>query len=82
MNVVKLLKKQIEAGKEIVTNDGNIISKDDIRKAALKKYLAGVKAGEIDTAKSFEEYLKENGDAYVSVQEVIDFIEDKEEATE
>lgn len=77
MNVVKLLKKQIENGKDIVMNDGNIISKAEIRKAMLKKYLQGIKVGDIDTAVSFEEYLKANSGEYVSVQEVVDFIEDK-----
>ena len=78
MNVVKLLKKQIEAGKDVVMTDGNIISKEEIRKAMLKKYLTGVKAGEIATTVSFEAYLAENSGEYVSVQEVINFIEDNE----
>lgn len=75
MNVIKMLNKQIEAGKDIVMSDGNIISKEEIRKAMLKKYLAGVKAGEIDTTVSFEAYLKENSGDYVTVQDVIDVIE-------
>lgn len=82
MNVVKLLKKQIENGKDIVMNNGDIISKAEIRKTMLKTYLAGIKVGEIDTAKSFDEWLSENSGEYVSLQEVIDFIEDKEEAAD
>ena len=82
MNVVKMLKKQIENGKDIVMNDGNIISKDEIRKAMLKKYLAGVKSGEVAADVSFEAYLKENSGEYVSLQEVVDFIENKPEDAE
>lgn len=78
MNIVKVLKKQIETGKDVMMNDGNIISKEEIRKATMKKYLAGVKSGEIPTDKSFEQYFAETGDSYVSVQEVIDFIENPE----
>lgn len=82
MNVVKMLKKQIENGKDIVMNDGNIISKAEIRKAMLKKYLAGVKTGEIAADVSFEAYLKENAGDYISLKEVIDFIENKDEENE
>lgn len=36
MNIVNALKKQNEAGKNIVTPDGNVISEDGIKKAAMK----------------------------------------------
>lgn len=82
MNIVKMLEKQIGAGKTIVTADGNIISKDDIRKVAMKQYLAGVKDGSIPTNKSFEEYLNENGGNNATVEEIIDFIKNPTEAEE
>ena len=36
MNIVRVLNKQKENGKEIILADGNIISKDEIRKAYKK----------------------------------------------
>lgn len=75
MNIIKVLKKQIEAGKTIVMPSGDIISKEEIRKTVMKEYLAGVKSGEIPTDKSFEQYTAGTGDSYAGVQEVIDFIE-------
>lgn len=44
MNIVKMLEKQKENGKDIILADGNIISKDEIKKANLKTYLAGLKS--------------------------------------
>lgn len=75
MNIIKTLKKQVESGKDIVMKDGNIISKEDVRKAAMKNYLTGVKAGEIPTTKSFDDYFAEANDACVTVKDVIEFIE-------
>lgn len=87
MNIVKVLKKQIESGKTIVMPSGDIISEEEIKKTAMKEYLAGVKSGEISTDISFSQYLAETGDSYANVQEVIDFIEnpngeDEEDAAE
>lgn len=78
MNIVNALKKQNEAGKNIVTPDGNVISEDGIKKAAMKDYLAGLKAGEITSDISLDDYMKNNAEDYVSVQEIIDFIEGNE----
>ena len=78
MNIINTLKKQNEAGKNIVTPDGNVISEDGIKKAAMKNYLAGLKAGEITSDVSLDDYMKNNAEDYVSVQEIIDFIEGNE----
>ena len=79
MNIVKLLKKQKENGKDIVLADGNIISKDEIKKAHLKAYLAGVKDGSISPSTSLDQYSEEAGNDYVEVDELIKFIEEGEE---
>lgn len=78
MNIINMLKKQNEAGKNIVTPDGNVISEDGIKRAAMKDYLAGLKAGEITSDISLDDYMKINTEDYVSVQEIIDFIEGNE----
>lgn len=78
MNIINMLKKQNEAGKNIVTPDGNVISEDGIKKAAMKDYLAGLKAGEITSDISLDDYMKIHVEDYVSVQEIIDFIEGNE----
>lgn len=76
MNIVKMLKKQKENGKDIILADGNIISKAEIKKAHLKSYLAGVKDGSISPAMSLDQYSAEAGDDFVTVDELIKYIED------
>ena len=79
MNIVKLLKKQKENGKDIILGDGNIISKDEIKKAQLKSYLAGVKDGSISPAMSLDAYCEEAGDDFVTVDEMIKYIEGEDD---
>lgn len=79
MNVINMLKKQSEAGKNIIMPDGNVVSEDGIKKAAMKEYLAGVKDGTISPAISLDTWMKENISDYASVQEVINFIAGTEE---
>lgn len=79
MNIVKMLNKQKEAGKEIVMADGNIISKDEINKANMKAYLAGIKSGEISGDISLIDYAESQKDNYISIDDVIGYIEGKEE---
>lgn len=74
MNIVKVLNKQKENGKEIILADGNIISKDEIRKANMKIYLAGIKSGEIDPEISLADYSRDHGDDYVSIDDVLAYI--------
>lgn len=74
MNIVKMLEKQKENGKDIILADGNIISKDDIKKANLKTYLAGLKAGEISPSMSLDQYSAEAGDNFVTIDDMIDII--------
>lgn len=79
MNIVKMLNKQKEAGKEIVMVDGNIISKDEINKANMKAYLAGIKSGEISSDVSLAAYTESQKDSYIGIDDVIGYIEGKEE---
>lgn len=79
MNIVKMLNKQKEAGKEIVMADGNIISKDEINKANMKAYLAGIKSGEISSDVSLATYAESQKDNYIGIDDVIGYIEGKEE---
>lgn len=79
MNIVKMLNKQKEAGKEIVMADGNIISKDEINKANMKVYLAGIKSGEISSDVSLAAYAESQKDSYIGIDDVIGYIEGKEE---
>ena len=75
MNIVNMLKKQKEAGKNIVMSTGAVVSEDSIKKEATKNYLAGLKSGEISTSVSLDEYMKENAANCVTVDEVIEIIE-------
>lgn len=76
MNLVKLLRKQKENGKEIIMPDGNIISKNDIEKSNMKSYLAGIKDGSISPTTSLQQYSEENGNDFATIDEVIKFIEE------
>ena len=82
MNIVKILNKQKEAGKEIVMQDGNIISKSEIDKANLKAYLAGIKSGEISPETSLKDYAASQSGNYVSIDDVIGYIQDDAEDEE
>lgn len=79
MNIVKMLNKQKENGKDIILADGNIISKDEIKKAHLKAYLAGVKDGYISPATSLDQYSADACDDFVTIDEMIEFIEGKDQ---
>lgn len=79
MNIVKMLNKQKETGKEIVMADGNIISKDEIQKANMKAYIAGIKSGEIPADTSLADYSKEHESDHVSIDDVIGYIAGDEE---
>lgn len=79
MNIVKQLKKQIELGKTLVLEDGNTIKLEDVKKPLMKEYLAGIKSGEITPDTSFNDYCESNKTDLLTVQEIIDFIEGKED---
>lgn len=80
MNIVKVLKKQIQAGNTIMLANGDVVKPEEISKALLKSYIAGVKSGEIAADKSFADYQKEKNADQLTVQEVIDFIENPDGA--
>lgn len=82
MNIVKVLKKQIEAGKTVILANGDAVKSEDISKSLMKSYLSGVKSGEIAEDKSFAEYQKEKSKDQLTIQEVIDFIENPGEHAE
>lgn len=75
MNIVNMLKKQKEAGKNIVMANGAVVSEDNLKKETTKNYLAGLKAGEIASSVSLDEYMKENSAASVTVDDIIEIIE-------
>lgn len=74
MNILKVLEKAIDNEKTLITADGNMIAEDEIKKAATKEYLAGIKSGEISAETSLAAYMKEAGEDMLTVKEVIDFI--------
>lgn len=74
MNIVKVLNKQIEAGKTVVLPNGDMVKSEDIDKSLMKDYLAGVKSGAISPEVSFKEYAAEKTATQLTVQEVINFV--------
>ena len=75
MNIVKMLKKQIEAGRTVVLENGNTVKPEDVNKPLMKEYLAGMKAGTIGDDVSFKDYCENNKQEQLTVQEIIDFIQ-------
>lgn len=82
MNIVKMLKKQIEAGRTVVLENGSTVKPEDVNKPLMKDYLAGIKSGKIGADVSFKDYCENNKKEQLTVQEIIDFIENPEEDTE
>lgn len=82
MNIVSMLKKQIDAGKNVVMSNGAVVSVDNIKKEATKNYIAGLKAGEIAPSVSLDDYMKENTSNYVTAQDIIDIVENGIEEAE
>lgn len=79
MNIVKMLKKQIEAGRTVVLENGSTVKPDEVNKPLMKNYLAGIKDGTIGADVSFKDYCENNKKEQLTVQEIIDFIEGTEE---
>lgn len=82
MNVVKVLEKQLAAGKDVIMADGAVVGKDEIRKAAMKQYLAGVKSGEISPAKSFDDYVNEMTQDVLPVEDAIAYLKGEDAGDE
>lgn len=77
MNIVKQLEKQITDGNTIVKENGDIVSLEKLQKVVLKEYNKDVKAGVINPMeKSFSEYFYDSVEEYLTVEEVLSFIED------
>lgn len=75
MNIIKVLKNQIEKGNEYVDLEGNILSTEKIKKKSLKDYNTMIKSSDIDPyEKSFKEYFMDDIDEYLTVDCLIDFI--------
>lgn len=79
MNVIKTLKKQIEVGNTLILADGTTVKPENANKALMKNYLAGIKDGSIGTDVSFKDYAANNQGDTLTVQELIDFIENGDE---
>ena len=79
MNIITQLKKQIEIGKTVVLENGSTVRPEDTNKPLMKDYLAGIKAGTIGTDVSFKDYCENNKSDFLTVQEILDFIEGTED---
>ena len=75
MNLIKSLEKQLEEGKNLVAENGEIFGAEKLQKVALKEFNALVKKKEIDPMeKSFKEFFFDSYENYLTVDEVISFI--------
>lgn len=75
MNIIKSLEKQVQEGKNLVSENGDIFGAEKLQKVALKEYNAMVKKKEINPMeKSFKEFFFDSYDNYLTVDEIIAFI--------
>lgn len=75
MNLIKSLEKQLEVGKNLVDENGEVFGAEKLQKKALKEYNALVKKHEVDPMeKSFKDFFFDSYENYLTVEEVIAFI--------
>lgn len=75
MNLIKSLERQLEDGKNLVAENGEVFGAEKLQKKALKEYNLLVKKGEVDPMQvSFKDFFYDSFEDYLTVEEVIAFI--------
>ena len=81
MNTIKSLEKQLEVGKNLVDENGEVFGAEKLQKKALKEYNLLVKKGEVDPMEvSFKDFFYDSFEDYLTVEEIISFIKQPFEA--
>lgn len=81
MNIIKSLEKQLEVGKNLVDENGEVFGAEKLRKKALKEYNLLVKKGEVNPMEvSFKDFFYDSFEDYLTVEEIISFIKQPFEA--
>lgn len=81
MNLIKSLERQLEDGKNLVAENGEVFGAEKLQKKALKEYNLLVKKGEVDPMQvSFKDFFYDSFEDYLTVEEVIAFIKQPFEA--
>ena len=83
MNIIKSLEKQLEVGKNLVAENGEVFGAEKLQKKALKEYNLLVKKGEVNPMEvSFKDFFYDSFEDYITVEEVIAFIKQPFEEVE
>ena len=71
VNIIKLLLKERERGNRYIMPGGNIVPREKLEKVFKVEYVKTLKAGELDTEKSYAEFFKEFCEQFLTVNDLI-----------
>lgn len=70
-NIIKLLEKERERGNRYIMPVGDIVPREKLEKVFKVEYVKTLKAGELDTEKSYAEFFKEFCEQFLTVNDLI-----------
>ena len=70
-NIIKLLLKERERGNRYIMPGGDIVPREKLEKVFKVEYVKTLKAGELDTSKSYEEFFEEFREQFLTVNDLI-----------
>ena len=70
-NIIKLLLKERERGNRYIMPGGDIVPREKLEKVFRVEYVKTLKAGELDTSKSYEEFFEEFREQFLTVNDLI-----------
>ena len=70
-NIIKLLEKERERGNRYIMPGGDIVPREKLEKVFKVEYVKTLKAGELDTSKSYAEGFEEFREQFLTVNDLI-----------
>lgn len=70
-NIIKLLLKERERGNLYIAHGGDIVPREKLEKVFSVEYVKTLKAGELDTTKSYDEFFEEFCKQFLTVNDLI-----------
>lgn len=70
-NIIKLLLKERERGNRYIMPGGDIVPREKLEKVFKVEYVKTLKAGELDTEKSYAEFFEEFREQFLTVNDLI-----------
>ena len=77
-NIIAYIRKEQEKGNVLIDQTGNFFTEKKVETLLKKSYIEGLKTGEIDFSKTFDEYFKEEKEScYTNAEMLLDLIEEE-----